>query len=116
MKTPKFEIDELVKAKGDLDKEGGKVLSYSFSPATGFIYTVEEKSIDFDKKEVNVGVITLAEDEIEKVGEGNTTSMPTVEEHLPENPVMPAPAVEPVKPVPNPTSKVEGNETGGENA
>jgi hypothetical protein len=64
---PKFKIDQLVKQIGDLDKDGGKILGYSFSPATGFIYTISSKSIDFDKKEVIDGVITLAENEIELV-------------------------------------------------
>lgn len=67
--VPKFMIDDLVKPKGDKDRDAGRILRYAYDPAKGFTYVISSKDVDVQEKKVVKGVKICAEKELTLVSE-----------------------------------------------
>ena len=67
MNAPKFEIGQKVKFNGDLDRDAGHIIGFSFDSNTGYRYQVGCKEVDIEAKAIITGIKTCLEAELVEV-------------------------------------------------
>lgn len=68
MEQPKFKVGDKVKVKDDV-RMSGEILTFQYSPDTGYSYKVTSRYYDASINDMVEGVMTCKEEEIEKIGD-----------------------------------------------
>lgn len=91
MVQPKFEVGQRIKHTNHPDADAGLIIGFSFTPKTGYVYTISLNDFDATTRQLIPAVMHIAEEDAVAVNPVSQPVQPEAQQPAqPQEPVQPA--------------------------